>query len=164
MDKIISLSAFGDVIDDKSKPAAEVPVSNSTDDVKQTPGCSIVLSKILQNTAQTKLLHWQSKMYGQHKALDELYGGLSDLGDTLAETIMGKYGVPALSKEELCLKLMNFRSPETGDLNEFMDHLYNCYHSECRSSFDPARDSEIINILDEILSLVNKTKYLLSLR
>lgn len=164
MDKIISLSAFGDVIDGEPKKPTEVQSPETPETKEQTPGYSVVLSKILQNTAQTKLLHWQSKMYGQHKALDELYEGLSDLGDTLAETIMGKYGAPMLSDDELCLKLMNFKSPETGDLTEFMEHLYNCYHAECRAPFDPARDSEIVNILDEILSLVDKTKYLLTLR
>jgi DNA-binding ferritin-like protein len=163
MDKIMSLSAFGDEINPEMK-GEETPQEPTQVDQPTTPSYSVVFSKILQNTSQSKLLHWQSALYGQHKALDKLFEGLADLGDTLAETIMGKYGRPTLNDDELCLKLKNFESPEAGDLSEFMDHLYNCYSSECRSLFDPSKDSEIINILDEILSLVDKTKYLLSLR
>lgn len=162
MDKIISLSAFGDVVEPKSgEPQMTDP---KKPEASMNKSYSVVFSKVLQNTAQAKLLHWQSKMYGQHKALDKLFEGLIDLGDGLAESIMGKYGRPSLSEDELCLKLMNFESPETGDLSKFMDHLCKCYSQDCRSLFDPVKDSEIINILDEIVALLDKTKYLLTLK
>lgn len=165
MDKIISLSAFGEEIAPNDK-AGQPKQTGRVDFEKEKsqPSYSIVFSKILQNTAQAKLLHWQSAMYGQHKALDELFGGLIDLGDALAETIMGKYGRPSLNETELCLKIKNFESPEAGDLREFMNHLYTCYSSDCKTLFDASSDSEIVNILDEILSLIDKTKYLLTLR
>lgn len=160
MDKILSLDAFGEVVEPQ-KTSDEVTTKT---DAQPSHTCSIVFSKILQNMAQTKLLHWQSRMYGQHKALDELFEGIIDLGDNLAESIMGKYERPTLSQDELCLKLMNFESPENGDLSEFMAHLYKCYAEDCRSLFDPVKDSEIINILDEIVALIDKIKYLLSLK
>lgn len=162
MDKILSLSAFGDVVEPEKHSTGSEPKHSS--DPNSQSDCSMVFSKILQNMAQTKLLHWQSKMYGQHKALDKLFEGLVDLGDTLAESIMGKYERPTLDENALCLKLMNFESPEQGDLSEFMSHLHKCYAEDCRSLFDPTKDSEIINILDEIVALIDKTKYLLSLR
>lgn len=162
MDKILNLSAFGDVISTEKTPE---PNNSQSDTADKIPGgLGKVFSRILQNSAQAKLLHWQSKMYGQHKALDKLFEGIIDLGDNLAESIMGKYGRPVLSDAELCLNLMNFKQPDTGDLTEFMDHLTNCYSKECREFFDPTKDSEIMNILDEILSLIDKTKYLLTLR
>lgn len=66
----------------------------------------------LKNTAQIKLFHWQSHKYGQHKGLDEFFDGILDLGDKLAETVMGKYGVPVLNEEQLLLKLENFTDPK----------------------------------------------------
>jgi hypothetical protein len=45
-----------------------------------------------------------------------------------------------------------------------MDHLYKCYAVECKSSFEEGKDSEILNIVEEIIALVDKIKYLISLR
>jgi DNA-binding ferritin-like protein len=160
MDRILNLSAFGDVIE---RPR-ETEVSGNTPANKKEPDYNKVFSRVLQNMAQTKLLHWQSIRYGQHKALDELFSGIIELGDQLAETVMGKYGRPVLGEEDLCLRMKNFEDAEKGDLSEFMSHLYQCYSVDCRTIFDQSKDSEIINILDEILSLVDQTQYLLSLK
>jgi DNA-binding ferritin-like protein len=124
----------------------------------------VVYKMVLQNMIQAKLLHWQCALYGQHKALDGLFGTLVELGDTLAESIMGKYGKPVLSDEDLSIKLYNFVNPKDGDLSEFMDHLYKCYTEDCRELFDRDADSEIVNIIDEIIAAVDQTKYLISLR
>ena len=166
MDKILNLSAFGDVMNPFG--------SESKDDKDNTPQANpvnmedskygYVFKMVLQNMAQTKLLHWQSMLYGQHKALDELFEGIIDKGDELAQTIMGKYGRPVLNDDQLCLTLMNYANPEKGDLSDFMDHLYKCYSLECKSIFENSKDPEILNIIDEIVSLVDKTKYLISLR
>ena len=167
MDKIISLSAFGDVQEPSSEPIQPKEISPEVEpEIKETPASnqSKIFSKILQNMAQAKLLHWQSLKYGQHKALDELFDGIIDLGDTLAESIMGKYGRPTLSEEDLCLNLQNFKDPENADLTEFTTHLYLFYSEEAKSIFSQERDSEIINILDEIIALVDKVKYLLTLK
>ena len=164
MDKILNLSAFGDVIhhDDRY---TEVPDQSKQSKPDGTEGkYAYVFKMILQNTVQAKLLHWQSHLYGQHKALDKLFDGLIDKGDTLAETIMGKYGRPILTEDQLCLKLMNYNNPEKGDLNDFMDHLYKCYAIDCKSLFEQGKDSEILNTIEEIIALVDKIKYLISLR
>jgi hypothetical protein len=123
-----------------------------------------LVSKLLQNIIQTKLLHWQCLLYGQHKALDELFNGLIDNGDTLVETVMGKYGRPTLVGDDLNIKIYNFENPKDGDLTEFMEHLYQCYRVDCRSLFNEEKDSEILNIIDEIIGLIDQTKYLISLR
>jgi hypothetical protein len=123
-----------------------------------------VVSKLLQNISQTKLLHWQCLLYGQHKALNKLFDVLVDKGDTLIEAVMGKYGRPTLGDDDLNIKLYNFVDPKEGDLTEFMEHLYQCYRVDCRSYFDEEKDSEIVNIIDEIIGSIDQTKYLISLR
>lgn len=166
MDRILNLSAFGDVIHREDiDPVDREEANTESPKLDGTEGkYAYVFKMVLQNVVQTKLLHWQSMLYGQHKALDELFDGLIDKGDELAESIMGKYGRPVLSEDQLCLKLMNYNNPEKGDLSDFMDHLYKCYSLECKSIFEEGKDSEIINILDEIIALVDKVKYLISLR
>ena len=123
-----------------------------------------LVKMVLQNMSQTKLLHWQCQLYGQHKALDKLFNKIIEIGDTLVETVMGKYGRPVLSDDDLNIKLYNFADPKNGDLTKFMDDLYKCYKVDCSSHFDEKSDSEILNIIDEIVAKIDQTKYLISLR
>jgi hypothetical protein len=103
-------------------------------------------------------------LYGQHKALDGLFDSIIEIGDTLIETLMGKYGRPVLTNDELIIKLYNFEDARNGDLSRFIDDLYKCYRDECRACFNSDSDSELINIIDEMLAAVDQTKYLISLR
>lgn len=168
MDKILNLSTFGDVIHRDGQDQMDREENGIHTEHPKMDGTegkyAYVFKMILQNVAQTKLLHWQSHFYGQHKALDDLFDGLIDKGDELAESVMGKYGRPVLSEEQLCLTLMNYSNPEKGDLSDFTDHLYKCYAIDCKSLFEQGKDSEILNIIEEIIALVDRIKYLISLR
>ncbi len=174
MDTVLNLSAFGDVIENPKKnydpskvqdmtfksfkaalPAPDKKISNQ-------PNC--VASKSLMHSAQVKLLHWQTKSFAEHKALDELFGSLIDLTDGLVESVMGKYGRPELSGEEATFTVKNYNFESNDDLSHYMQVLYDCYANECKSIFDPQVDPEIINIIDEIIAVVDKTKYLLTLK
>jgi DNA-binding ferritin-like protein len=161
MDRVLNLSAFGDIIRDEDLGKKNSSRKNQESDPNKY---GHIFKMLLQNAAQTKLLHWQSSFYGQHKALDDLFEKLMDLGDELAESIMGKYGKPILSDENLSLKIENFSDPEKGDLSPFLDSLYKCYSVDCKSILDGKRDVELINTVDEIVALVDKIKYLVSLR
>ena len=165
MDKVLNLSAFGEIM---KKPNNTIGMHQGNINVQATPQSSDkyghIIKMVLQNMSQTKLLHWQCALYGQHKALDGLFENIIEIGDTLAESIMGKYGKPVLSDGHLNLKLMNFDNPAEGDLSEFMDHLYKCYAVDCKSLLDGDKDVELINIIDEMIAAVDQTKYLISLR
>lgn len=171
--RVINLNAFGEEVfpkggekefffsmdpDDEYFRREETPFSKLK---KESGGYKYetVFKNLLENISQAKLLHWQVCRFGQHKALDELFDSLIDLGDGLAESIMGKYGRPHLSKENLCLELFNYDN----NLSHFMDKLYHCYMEECRCLFDEKKDSELVNIIDEIIALIDKIKYLLTL-
>lgn len=174
--RVINLNAFGEEVLPKGKDS-EFFSSDPDDDyfrgeieIKDSPFRRIakespkykyetVFRNLLENIAQAKLLHWQVCKFGQHKALDELFDSLIDLGDGLAESIMGKYGRPHLSEGCLCLNLFNYDN----NLSEFMEKLYCCYRDECRCLFDDRKDSELVNIIDEIIALIDKIKYLLTL-
>ena len=165
MDKVLNLSAFGEIM---KKPNNTIGMHQGNINVQATPQSSDkyghIIKMVLQNMSQTKLLHWQCALYGQHKALDKLFNNIIKIGDTLAESVMGKYGKPVLSEGHLNLKLMNFNNPAEGDLSEFMDHLYKCYAVDCKSLLDGDKDVELINIIDEMIAAVDQTKYLISLR
>ena len=165
MDKVLNLSAFGEIM---KKPNNTIGIHQGNINVQATHQSGDkyghIIKMVLQNMSQTKLLHWQCALYGQHKALDKLFNNIIKIGDTLAESVMGKYGKPVLSDGHLNLKLMNFDNPAEGDLSEFMDHLYKCYAVDCKSLLDGDKDVELINIVDEMIAAVDQTKYLISLR
>jgi DNA-binding ferritin-like protein len=170
--RVINLNAFGEEVlpkgkereffsddpDDEYFRSEERPFRKT---VEETPKYKYetVFTNVLKNISQAKLLHWQTPKYSQHKALDELFESLIELGDELAESIMGKYGRPHISDENLSLRLFNYNN----NLSYFMDELYNCYRNECRCLFDENKDSELLNLIDEIISLIDKIKYLLTL-
>jgi hypothetical protein len=187
MEKVVNLSAFGDIIENPDKKIAggsffDVRNSNKKEEPEQdhdqeqdtfavapdgeegVKSYSVLLSKILQNSAQIKLLHWQTLYYGQHKALDSFYESFGDLSDKLAEVVLGKFGKQNLTEDELCLCIYNYKNPENSNLNEFLDHLYKCYDHDCKAMFSSAEDPEIMNILDEITGLIDQYRYLLRLK
>jgi hypothetical protein len=179
MDNVVNLSAFGDIIEKPKKEGGDefITFDQMRSNMVKAPtgeeesgsgeankNLASIFGKILQNSAQIKLLHWQTNFYGQHKALDAFWGAFNDLSDTLAESIMGKFGKPVLSEDEGCLTIHNYKNPESGNLNEFLDHLYQCYNADCRGHFSADKDSEIINIIDEIVALIDQNRYLLSLK
>jgi hypothetical protein len=165
MDGILNLSAFGDIIKKPSEMSDDTTVNTGSTEIGGSGNkYGHIFNVILQNTAQIKLLHWQSYSYGQHKALDKLFGNFIDLSDSLAEVIMGKYGKPVLSDDNLSFKIGNFTDPEKCDLNPFLNHMYKTYSIDCKSILNEKSDTEIFNILDEILAVIDQTKYLVSLR
>ena len=110
----------------------------------------------LQN--QTKINHWQTKSYARHKAFDELYGELSDLSDTFAEAAMGKYGRFKLEDDDKSINIVNLSEL---DLKEMLETSKDAL-IQWTEEFD-SKDTDILNIRDEILGLLNKITYLLTL-
>lgn len=188
-DNVLNLSAFGEIIEPAGKrkytpetpkrPEPETgveiiplePISTPKSPAVQAKTNSSasktnsVASRVLQNMAQAKLLHWQTHSYSEHKALDNFFDEFIEISDTLIESIMGKYGRPEFSDGERTLKLDNYESPESPDgLPRFLDHLDVCYRQECISAFSEEKDPEIFNLIQEILGLIDQTRYLLSLK
>lgn len=192
--QVLNLSAFGDIIEnpnkkqddrgeiknnnmeptdstfssfltfDRLKGLKEEPTKKEEQPVKASPS-NLIAYEVLGHTAQIKLLHWQTHSYAEHKALDELFANFLDLTDGLVESIMGKYGRPELTESQSSFSVINYKNPGSPDgLPVFMETLYKCYSDKCKSCFSPEKDPEILNIIDEIIAIVDKTKYLLSLK
>jgi len=108
------------------------------------------LLTLLHASTNTHLLHWQSKSYAEHQALGTFYEELTELTDSLAEIIMGKYGLtldfpksyysPAATAKEELESLKDYVAEERQELPQ---------------------DSEIQNEVDNIANLINRTLYLL---
>lgn len=116
--------------------------------------------KIIQNLLtilnQLKYYHWGTDSFARHEALGKAYDGLNPLIDEFVEIYLGKYGKD-LSKMSITLRTESDLQIESA-LNDISNYLSN----ELIESLND-NDSDLINLKDEILSIINKTKYLLTL-
>ena len=115
-----------------------------------------IVTKFLTYQNQVKILHWQTTSYSEHKSLDSLYGSLSDSIDEFVETFMGKYG---RIKTGGNIELSNMNDVQIKDFLEELEQFL----IELSEHYDSTRDSDLLNIRDEMLGEVNKLKYLLTL-
>lgn len=106
---------------------------------------------------QAHFWHLETKSFAEHKALNEFYDELLDLIDQLLETYLGKG-----KKIDFGKIRMTFNSYSKERMVEYFKKLAR-YVSRAKKSFGP-NDGDIANIMDEILSLINKTLYLFTLK
>jgi hypothetical protein len=117
-------------------------------------------SKIIQNLLtllnQIKYYHWGTDSYAKHQALNEAYNSLNTLIDEFVEILLGKYG------KELASITINIRTEAELDMNSALDEISNYFSNELTSILDE-NDTDLLNLRDEMLSIINKTKYLFTL-
>lgn len=119
----------------------------------------IILNLIkIQN--QLRILHWQTSSYAAHKAFGKAYEDLDGLIDTLVEVHQGKYGKITFDTP-INLNLVNLEEIDIDDiLNQLNDYLIEHFNE----AHDSVRDTDCLNIRDEILAAINKLRYLLTLK
>jgi len=115
-----------------------------------------IVMQLIQMEQQMRIFHWQTKSFARHSAFGGIYGTLGDLIDTFAEAWMGKNG------------RVRVTSPiELQDIGGDVEAIIDGYISQLiafTDILDPQRDTDLLNIRDEILGEFNKLKYLLTLK
>jgi DNA-binding ferritin-like protein len=119
-----------------------------------------LITTLLTLQDQLKVFHWQTKSYAEHKALGNLYDNLSDLIDEFVETFSGRYGVPA-ARESYKLTVMNYK--DNASVMEFLDKSISYMAKDVTAMLKP-EDTDLLNLRDEMIGAMNKTKYLLRLK
>lgn len=116
--------------------------------------------KIIQNLLtivnQLKYYHWGTDSYSKHKALGEAYDALNDLVDEFVEILLGKYG------KDLTPISINIKTESELDVNSAINEIVDFLSNDLSNSLNEG-DTDLLNIRDEMLSIVNKTKYLFTL-
>jgi hypothetical protein len=112
-------------------------------------------STLLGFVVQTHVFHWLTTSYAQHQALGGLYDGIHDLADEFMEVYMGKYGRNVGN---------NAASMITYNASDAIEYIkaFEAFLISLTGQFD-ASDTDLLNIRDEMLALVHKTQYLLTL-
>jgi hypothetical protein len=115
-----------------------------------------IVHDFLEFSAQVKLYHWQTKVYARHLASDKLFGEINELIDKFVEIYIGKNGRPQLPTTQRSLKLDNLNDDTMVTyLNKWIRYL----QDKLPEMLDK-KDTDLINIRDEMMGLINNTLYL----
>ena len=115
--------------------------------------------KLVQIQLQWKFLHWQTFGDAKHRLYGEIYDGLGDLIDEFTETMMGKYGRVEFDPE---FSIM-FQDIKQLSVQNFMDGITE-FLVGMSDQLDSRYDTDLLNIRDEMLGLINKSKFLITLK
>lgn len=110
---------------------------------------------------QFKVFHWQTQRkpgsFAQHEAFGKAYDDLTDFIDDFVEIYQGKNGV-ILANGAFNVTLYNLGNDPEEFVDEFVDYLTNVVPQGLEET-----DTDLLNIRDEMLGILNQTKYRLYL-
>ena len=118
-----------------------------------------LILKLVQIQLQWRFLHWQTFGDAKHRTYGSIYEGLDGLIDEFTETMMGKYGRPEFESEFV----ISFQDIKDLSIQNFMDGITEFLVSFSQQ-LDSKYDTDLLNLRDEMLGLINKSKYLLTLK
>jgi hypothetical protein len=108
---------------------------------------------------QFKILHWQTKGYARHIAFGDIYDSLDELVDEYVEVAMGKWGRFNVDNKTNTIVYKNLSEVNMVEfLQDFKGKLY-----LITTELDQEKDTDLLNLKDEILAKINKLAYLLTL-
>ncbi len=111
----------------------------------------------LELQSQLKVLHWQTKSHAKHVSFGETYNVLDGLIDSFVEIAMGIYGRFKLEEEETHISIQNLSDVDVlGMIKTVRGSLH-------QMEINP-KDTDLLNIKDEMLAQINKLSYLLTLK
>lgn len=125
--------------------AIRLRLKNSEDKALSLTG---FFSMLLHGVTQAHVLHLQSKSFSEHKALGEFYDGLQDLADSIIESYQGTYGI--------------VKGYEDSELYENESSITCLEKMLRRIELDTPtlfQDSDLLNQVDEIKTLLRSTLY-----
>jgi len=119
---------------------------------------SKIVHKMIEMLNVVKLYHWKTHSFSQHKATDELYSKLNENVDKFVEVLLGKDQSRIVSWEK---KMEIIQPTSTHQIKDIM-YEYRRFLIDLSRIFDAKRDTDLLNIRDEILGDINQFLYLLS--
>ena len=104
-----------------------------------------------------KLYHWQTKFYSRHKSTDNLVDIIASISDKFMETYQGKYGKLSLNSTEIKVTSLN-----DSNVVSYLEEIASVLESFVEKGFVSEKDTDLLNIRDELLGEINKSMYLFS--
>jgi hypothetical protein len=122
-------------------PPAALPAAN-----EQLTYLQALVNILFTARDQAHMLHLKTTSFAEHVTLNELYDGLLELTDQLAETAQGRFGILTLAPTQPSI------STSAVDFVSMLCH-------ELEQARCGIVDTYLNNIIDEIMSLVYRSKY-----
>jgi DNA-binding ferritin-like protein len=119
---------------------------------------SHIVRVFLELLNMVKIYHWRTHSFAQHKATDELYGQLNGHIDKFVEVLLGK----DQSRIKMVEKTINLLDENNKTNFQARIFEYRAFLTDLNIYFDTSRDSDLLNIRDEILGDINQFLYLLT--
>lgn len=107
-----------------------------------------------------KLYHWKTTSYAQHVATDELYLKLNKHIDKFMEVYLGKEE----SRIKKMRKHLTLTHPKTIEDMKIQLYGYRDYLIDMNKVLDPNKDTDLLNVRDEILADINQVLYLFTFK
>lgn len=115
---------------------------------------SPLVGKLMGCQQSLLMCHWLTTSFAEHKALGEAYESLADSLDNFVETLMGAKSRSVLSG----IKQLQI----TTDVEEALDELETTLREDVEEEVEE-QETALLNIRDDMLALVQHTRYLLTL-
>ena len=109
------------------------------------------VSTLFHSRTQAHTFHLQTNSFAAHKALNEYYDSIIDLVDSLIESYQGRYGI--LKGYKGMADVLEY---DENVVVKYFEAL--CMYVEKNRSLLP-QDSYIQNQIDELIALIESTKY-----
>ena len=116
------------------------------------------IQTLLTFQTELRLHHWGTKSYAAHKALGKLYENLDGLIDTFTEAYLGIEGRESIKD----INDIQLNGPFRTSAVKVVDSLEEYLMKELPNHVGEDQTA-LLNIRDEMLGLVQQTKYLLTL-
>jgi hypothetical protein len=115
-----------------------------------------IINLMLTLRNQVKIYHWETMQFSRHKSTDDLVGKLDDAIDKFMEVYFGKYGRLTLNQRNGTIRLRNYSDEEGPELLKQAVEWLSTRLPKLLSS----KDTDLLNIRDEIVADLNQTLYL----
>lgn len=118
----------------------------------------VIVPTLMEFRDQMKLYHWKTKSYARHKASCKFLELFDEKIDRIVETLMG-----ARDKRVYDAFDLKFENYDDKNIIEYVKNFRDFLQKEFVKLVEK-KDTDIINIRDEILGDVNRMLYLFTLK
>lgn len=107
-----------------------------------------------------KFLHWTTKSYAAHIALDKAYEELEDKIDLFVEAYMG-----AFPEDKITMSDLRYNKPDINDYNGNLRAFFHDLYHDFLNNLEPYnKRSSFESIIDDIENTCDQIQFLLSLK
>ncbi len=121
----------------------------------------VFVRKMLEIPIVVRLFHWKTDSYAAHKATDGLLETLGEIIDKYVETLLGKTHIKLHMENYNNLHIPNLEN--NAKLEEYIKSIIE-FLLEVHKKLDMERDTDLLNMRDEMIGDLNKFLYLLRLK